>query len=89
MDASEQLFDELPVYTIPSHHPPQMDVLPNTFLQNIRAAKWQVRHSATAFALSSLLILLLQYVYIQPSELKKKLLIQGESRQGWCFCKEM
>ena len=54
MDASEQLFDELLVYTIPNYHTPKMDVLPNTFLQNIRAAKWQVRHSATTFALSSL-----------------------------------
>ena len=34
MDASEQL-DDLLVYTIPNHHPPKMDVLPNFFFLQI------------------------------------------------------
>ena len=45
--AAEHL-DDLPVLTIPNHHPSKMDVLLKTFLQIIRAAKWPVRHSSTS-----------------------------------------
>ena len=40
--------DDLPVHTTPNHHPPKMEVLPKTFLQNILAAKLLVRHSSTS-----------------------------------------
>ena len=40
--------DDHPVQTTPNHQPPKMDVLPETFLQIIFAAKWLVRHSSTS-----------------------------------------
>ena len=35
------------VPTPPNRHPPKMNVLPETFIQIILAAKWQVQHSST------------------------------------------
>ena len=37
-----------PVHTKPNHHPTKMDVLLKTFVQNILAAGWLVRHSSTS-----------------------------------------
>ena len=51
--------DDYPVYTTPDHHPPEMDVLPKTFLQIIIAANGLeafnnvTQTAATTFAFSS------------------------------------
>ena len=60
--------DDYPVHTIPNHHPTKMDVLQKTFVQNILAAKWLVRHSSTSpkqqrWPLTSLLSLSYFYEY--------------------------
>ena len=47
MDASQKK-DDLPVHATPNHHHPKMDVLRQTFLRIILAAKWLVQHSSTA-----------------------------------------
>ena len=64
--------DDLPVHTIPSHHPSKMDVLPKTFLKIILAPKWLVWHCSMSpnqhptFAFSSVFILLLWDSFIPP-----------------------
>ena len=43
-----QKLEDLPVHTTPNHYAPKMDILPETFLQIILAAKWLVRLSSTS-----------------------------------------
>ena len=43
-----QKMEDLPVHTTPNHYAPKMDILPETFLQIILAAKWLVRLSSTS-----------------------------------------
>ena len=39
--------DDHPIHTITNHHPTKMDILQNTFVQIIIAAKCLMRHSST------------------------------------------